>query len=152
MLNHGLTTFQRAVRETVYRSFAEKGRPPTAWEIGEELRCQGPAVEEALTELAAMHALVLREDGRSVSMAMPFSTDPTPFRVSVGPRSWYANCAWDAVGIGTVLNEQVSVAWSCPVSHAASTFTSDSRGCDPPDGVVHFLVPAANWWDDIAFT
>lgn len=149
---NGPTGFQRAVRETVYRSFIEQGRPPTAWEVGEELRSQSSQVEEALAELAEMHALVLRDDGRSVSMAMPFSADPTPYRVTSGSRSWYANCAWDAPGIGAVIRQSVSVAWTCPITQTPAVFECDSRLCAPSDGVVHFLVPAAQWWDDIAFT
>ena len=36
-------------------------------------------------------------------MAMPFSALPTAFRVVVGERSVWANCAWDAFGIAAAL-------------------------------------------------
>jgi hypothetical protein len=32
-------------------------------------------------------------------MLNPFSAVETPHRVEAGGRSWFANCAWDALGI-----------------------------------------------------
>ncbi len=147
-----LTTLQRSVRKTVYRSFLEHHRPPTAWEVGEELRCPTAAIGVVFSELADMRALVLRDDGRSIQMAMPFSADATPFRVTAGGRSWFASGAWNAFGIGALLAQSTEIASTCAATSQPLHLACDSNGCEPVGSVVHFLVPASRWWDDFAFT
>jgi hypothetical protein len=67
-------------------------------------------------------------------------------------RSWFANCAWDAVGICAALHVDGTIETSCrDCGEAISLRVTDER---PDDATLlfHCLVPASRWWDDIVFT
>jgi hypothetical protein len=113
-----------AVRLAIYGSLVETGKVP--------LDLPG----EALEELALQRVVVLDPETREVRMAMPFSVRPTEFVVRSGEREWFANCAWDALGIPAALGR--------PCEIEAPGY---GPGC-----VVHFAVPARDWWKDIFHT
>ena len=83
-------------------------------------------------------------------MAHPFSAVATDFLVRIGDRHWFANCVWDGLSILALLGD--------------GTLDTHSRGSDElirlhvsagkvlGDTLVHFLVPARRFWDDIGFT
>src|SRR3712207_3093970 len=95
--------FDRAVRLHVYRHFVATSRPPTVDETGAVLDQPQSAVAAAYGRLAAGRVLVLMPDSLDIWMAMPFSAVPTAFRVTSGELAWWANCAWDALGIPAML-------------------------------------------------
>ncbi|MBA2382331.1 MAG: hypothetical protein H0V73_09505, partial [Chloroflexi bacterium] len=47
--------------------------------------------------------VIRRGAGRPKSTDGPFAARATDFQVEAAGRSWYANCAWDAFGIGAAL-------------------------------------------------
>jgi hypothetical protein len=85
-------------------------------------------------------------------MAMPFSAEPTSFEVSGVGRRWYANCAWDALGIPAMLNCDARILSTC--GDCGEEISIDVMGGAVFGGgeLIHFAVPAARWWDDIFFT
>jgi hypothetical protein len=93
------------------------------------------------TSLAAAHVVALDEHG-DVLMANPFANHTDGARVDAGGRSWWGNCAWDAFGIVAALG----------LTDATITAQGITLGPEDDDAVFHVLVPAAHWWDDIAFT
>ena len=101
-----MTPEDLAVRNATYRLFADVGRAPTHDEVAVATGQTSDAVDAAWHRLQADHALVLDGDGRLL-MANPFSAVATPHRVEAAGRSWYANCGWDAFGIGVVLRTQI---------------------------------------------
>jgi hypothetical protein len=113
-------------------------------------------VAEAFRELAAGHMLVLQPGSGEVLMANPLSAVPTPFVVetgeAVGPHTWHGNCIWDALGVIAMLHVDGRVHTSCGC--CGESMTVAVRGgevvCEPP-GLVHFALPARQWWDDIVF-
>ncbi len=104
-----------------------------------------------LQRLADNRLLVLRHDGHEVAMAHPFSAAPTDFVVNVGDRSWYANCAsGQAFAILALLGDG-SFGTTDPLD--GTPLRWDVRnGQVEPGGVVHFAVPARDFWADIGFT
>lgn len=86
-------------------------------------------------------------------MALPFSAVPTDYRVESGSRSWWANCAWDALAIPRLLGLDDAVVRDLgdPVRRAR-VLAVESGALVDTHGFVHFCVPAARWWDDIVFT
>jgi hypothetical protein len=121
-VDSGLLTLRRAI----FESFAATGRPP---EVDDAV---------GLRELADAHVVVLDRSGQIV-MAHPFAAPGGACRVDAGGRRWWGNCAWDGLGIVAALGLS-----------DASVF---SGGVEAVDGAVfHVEVPAAAWWDDIAFT
>lgn len=85
-------------------------------------------------------------------MANPFSAVPTAYRVGAGGKTWFANCAWDAVGICAALHTDGDIAFSCPDCGASTQFQLRDQHPSDESLLFHCLVPAAGWWDDIAYT
>jgi len=95
---------------------------------------------------------VLNATADELRMANPFSAVPTAYRVHAGGRSWYGNCAWDALGIPAALGVDGRVESACPDCGEPYAVEVRDRQVDRSDLLFHCLVPAAHWWDDIAFT
>src|SRR6185295_16893468 len=93
-----LSDIAMRVRHAVYRTFTEGGIPQSAM-LERQLHLKPGQIQPALEELHDAHAIVLDPRTHQVSMALPFSSVPTPHVVEGGGRSWFANCAWDAFGI-----------------------------------------------------
>ena len=140
------------LRNQTYALFVELGRSPTAEEVGEPAGVPADEVRAAWRRLHEAHALVLNPVTGDIRMANPFSAVATPYRVHAAGRAWYANCAWDAFGICAALHVDGRIDTTCP--DCAEDISVEVRGQRPDDEslVFHCLVPAAHWWDDIAFT
>ena len=139
------------VRHAVYRSFAE-GEVPLSAAIANQLRMPIDDVQSAYQRLDEAHALILDPHSKEVAMALPFAAAPTPHRVVSGDRSWYANCAWDALAIPALMTCDARIESACPDCEAPIVYRIEQGKLLDPHGVVHFAVPAAKWWDDIRFT
>jgi hypothetical protein len=141
-----------AVRNLTYRMFVDGGRAPTVDEVAREGDLASAEVQASWRELHRTHALVLNPVTIEIRMANPFSAVPTAFRVDAAGRWWYANCAWDALGICAALHVDGSIETSCPdCGERIALGVRDDR-VDDERLLFHCLVPAAHWWDDIIFT
>jgi hypothetical protein len=140
------------LRNVTYQLFVDLGRAPTVDEVVESSGSNRELVESAWRRLHEHHALVLDRDGKSLRMANPFSAVPTPYRVLVGGRWWFANCAWDAFGICAALRSDGRIETAC--ADCGEAISVEVRDELPSDDslVFHCLVPASAWWEDIAFT
>jgi hypothetical protein len=148
--------FKNRVRVRLYQMFLELGRCPASPEVAAALQCNVSDVAAAFRELAAAHMLVLQPGGGEVLMANPLSAVPTPFVVETqadtGPRSWYGNCIWDALGVIAMLQGDGRVLTSCGCCGESMTVSVRNGGVETsPPGIVHFALPARRWWDDIVF-
>ena len=140
-----------AVRRATYRRFVELGRAPTAAEIATDVGGGEAEVRASWARLHDGHALVLDSEGE-IRMANPFAAKPTDFRVEAAGRSWFANCGWDAFGIGAALGVDSEFDTHCAdCGEPLHIRVRDGRP-EPEDLVWHVLVPAAQWWNDIGFT
>jgi hypothetical protein len=139
----------RVVRASVFELFVAGAQQVTASEIANSTGMAIDAIVQSLNRLAHAHRLVLEDDRERVVMAHPFSGAPTGYRAEIGERSWQANCAWDAFGILALLGDGKVVASPFDRSDSEGTVVD---GRVEPDGVVHFVVPAVRFWDDIEFT
>jgi hypothetical protein len=144
--------FDRTVRLHVYRYFVDLQRAPSPAEAALALRRSTKEVEAAYERLAEDRVLVLQPGGREIRMAMPFSAVPTRFRVSSEGRRWWANCAWDALGIPVMLEADATIATSCADCDQPITLVVESGEVRGGGELLHFAVSAARWWDDIVFT
>jgi hypothetical protein len=148
-----VTTLDRDVRLAVYRKIVDKGWPPIAPEIAGGLGVATADIEASLYRLAEGHVLVLAPGTPYVWMANPFSAIPTPFEVEVGDRRYFGNCIWDALGIPACLKTDGHIRTYCPdCSEPLSLVVRDGSLEASAEGVIHFAVPAARWWDDIGST
>jgi hypothetical protein len=145
-------SFELDVKLAVYRYFAENGGPPTCDQIAERVGTPVGEVVQAYQRLRAQRVLVLEDDGISIRMAPPFSGVATQHVVEVDSRSYFANCAWDALGIPAALQQPATIHSRCEQSMEALRLEVGLDGPASSDWVFHCLVPAAHWWDDIVFT
>lgn len=139
------------VRRFVYDAVVARGAPPSTAETATGLGLAPEAARAALLRLHELHALFVDRDGGRVRMAHPFSGVPTAFRVQSGGVAYWANCAWDALGIPAALGTDAAI---------AATYAEDRQpapieiagGRVRGSGVVHFLLPFRRWYDDLVFT
>ena len=135
------------LRNRTYAAFVGLGRAPSAGELGDE-----DAVRGGWRQLHEAHALVLNPATDELRMANPFSAVPTAYRVRAGGRWWYANCAWDAIGICAALRVDGRIETTCPdCGEPIAVEVRDERP-DDESLLFHCLVPAREWWADIVFT
>ena len=139
------------IRVQIYARWIVYGVPPTATEIAGAIGREAREVQEAFLALADHRAIVLARDGRSLRMAHPLSAVETPYRVACGSRSYWANCAWDALGIAVILGRDTECVARCGDCDT-SIDLSVRKGDVGDNGVVHFAVPPRDFWKDIAYT
>ncbi len=140
------------LRLAIYQHFARFGSPPTRAELGARTGLPDAALGQALERLDAAHVVVLHPTTRDLWMAMPFSAVPTSFRVEWDTASAWANCAWDALGIPAAIGRDATIRTPDPLTGEPLTFHVVNGRVDADTLVVHFAVPAADWWADIGFT
>jgi len=141
------------VRLHLYESFLAVGKPPTAAETAEALAIPASEAEAAYRRLEQGRVIVLAPGTTNVWMANPLSAVPTRFRVVTDDgRSWWGNCVWDALGVLAMVGSDGMVDTSCPDCGEKIELRVEGGELQPVDAVIHFAVPAARWWENIAFT
>lgn len=136
--------FDRDVRARIYELCVDQVRPIDPSRIARSGGWSRGDVVASLGRLADEHRIALTDDG-AVMMAHPFSAVPTPYWAVTGDGWWWANCAWDSLAILSLLGDGEAHGPDDLVWRVAA-------GEVHPDGIVHLLVPARAFWDDVAFT
>lgn len=136
----------------VYRHFARHTTRPTPTEVADAVRAPVADVLGAYVRLRRERVLVLEADGEAIRMAPPFSGVPTQHVAIVDGKSYFANCAWDALGIPAALRAAGTVHSRCEQSGEPLALAVGVDGPEVSDWLFHCHVPAARWWDDIVFT
>jgi hypothetical protein len=144
--------FDTQVKLTVYNHFAGTGRAPSPADVAKRIDSDSKRVVESYQRLRAQRLLVLEPDGSSIRMASPFSGVPTQHVVDAAGIQYFANCAWDALGIPAALHTAATIRSRCAQSGEPFELHVGLQGPDASDWLFHCLVPAAKWWDVIVFT
>jgi ribonuclease HI len=144
------TELERHVRLFVYRHFVDTGRAPDRPAIASAVSARDREVIGALHKLADMHALVLAPATTTIWMAHPFSAVPTAYPVVARGLTYFANCAWDAAGILSLVGDGESRT-RCDDCGVELTMTVRDQTVTG-DGVVHYAVPPRQFWDNVAYT
>jgi hypothetical protein len=137
------------VRANVYDATMRDGAIPRIAQVAAALGVPAEEVRESFQRLATGRVLVLQGDGE-ILMANPFSAVPTPFTVIADGRSYYGNCIWDALGIPAMMRCDAVVDTSCGDCGNAAR-VEVTGGVVRGDGIMHFAIPARDWWKDIVF-
>jgi alkylmercury lyase-like protein len=141
----------RTVRMALYAAIEATGTAPSTAALANAHGLETAAVESAYRALADGRVIVLEPGTLTVRWAPPFSLVATSFRVRRSRSSWFAPCAWDAFGIPAALDGDARIEATC-------SWSGDAIACGVEhdraygNGVIHLLVPAARFWDDIFFT
>jgi len=141
-----------SVKLAVYGHFAETGQAPAPEEVARRAGVSVPEVLEAYRSLRAQKLLLPQPDGRSIRIAPPFSGVPTQHRVRADGVSYFANCAWDSLGIPAALHRPARVHSRCEQSLEPLELAVGLEGPESSTWLFHCLVPTARWWDDLVFT
>ena len=139
------------VRNLTYRLLVETGRAPTAAEVASAAGTDERDVRAAWRRLHEAHAIVLGDDD-AIRMLNPFSAVPTAHRVAAAGREWYANCGWDAFGIGAALGVDSVIQTECPDCHELLQIPVRHGNPVATEFIWHVAVPARDWWQDIGYT
>ena len=130
----------------------QTGRTPAITELAAKHSLPAAEIAGALRRLDENHHLVLDDESGEILMAFPFSAVPTAFRVESGERGWWANCVWDALGIAALFQQDARASTACPCCNHPLQLEVKGGSLAANEGVVHFTIPARQWWDDVVFT
>ncbi|HSR50376.1 MAG TPA: organomercurial lyase [Acidobacteriota bacterium] len=141
------------VRLFVYRTFAEEARAPSPLEMCDRFGMAPEELGRLLSHLEAEeNAIVLLPDSPYLWMAEPFSALPTAFPVRSGGQNWFGNCIWDAFAILGLLHRDGEIETLSPIDNRPLRFRVREGRLEPVQAVIHFAVPARDWWKSIGFS
>jgi hypothetical protein len=151
------------VRHFVYNHFADTTHPPNVEDTAAYFNISTQEASEYYKELHNRHAFFLEPESLAIRMANPFSGIPTDFKVHANGKIYYANCAWDMLGIPAALHTDAAIEAVCTESN--ETVKLEIRNGNialvaVPGGedaasstlLVHFPLPFARWYDDLIST
>jgi Alkylmercury lyase len=145
-------TSDDAVRVALYERFVDEGEAPSAGDVAESLAVPIEEAEAAFRRLAENRVIVLMAGTSEIWMAPPLSAVPTSFRVETPRGAFWGNCVWDALGTVAMLGGEGTVETRCPDCEEPIDLRVERGELAAGDGVAHFAVPAARWWENIGFT
>ena len=140
------------IRAFVYRHFADTTRAPSVDESAAAFALTHEQAASAYEALHHHHAFFLDPGSHDILMANPFSGVETPFHVHANGKTYFANCAWDSLGIPAALHCDADVEAACAQSGQAVTLQVRDGRVSESNVLVHFLVPFERWYDDLVFT
>ncbi len=167
------------IRHFVYSHFADTTHPPSVDVTAAHFNISTEEATDYYNELHNRHAVFLDLESMTIRMANPFSGIPTDFKVHANGKTYYANCAWDMLGIPATLHADAVIEAVCTESNetvqlevkdgqiTSHVTLSDSEGSLPSTSetlrsqrtlpqsdmlLVHFPLPFARWYDDLVFT
>ena len=148
-----LTETDWDIRLYVYKAMAETGCAPSVQEVGARFAIPSMVARRALQRLHVAHALVLEAKSGEILMANPFSAAPTDYRVFIGRISYYANCAWDSLGIPAMLGADARIEARHPLSGELVEFgVGGGKLISKRNEVVHFAKSFRQWYENIVDT
>ncbi|MGH9658253.1 MAG: organomercurial lyase, partial [Bryobacteraceae bacterium] len=134
------------VRAFVYKHFADTTRPPSVEETAQHFDIDVIQAGALYKELHERHAFFLEPAAFSIRMANPFSGVPTDFRVLANGKTYYANCAWDMLGIPAALHSEATIESVCAESNDPIQLEVRDGQVSAREVLVHFPLPFARWY------
>jgi len=147
-----ISEFDLQVRYQIYNFFADNCITPSYQQIANSLNADDENVRISFHKLHERHMIFLEHDSDSIRMANPFSAIPTRFKVISGNKQWWANCAWDSLGIAAALKIDVQIKASYPDTQETVDLQVDNGIVDGKGHIVYFPLPCGHWYDDLIFT
>ena len=140
------------IRHFVYTHFADTTLPPSVDDTAVHFNISTEETGEYYKELNSRHAFFLEPNTLSIRMAWPFSAVPTDFKVHADGKTYYANCAWDMLGIPVILQSDAVIEAVCTESNDVVELEVKDGQITNPQLLIHFPLPFARWYDDLVFT
>ncbi|MEO5985910.1 MAG: organomercurial lyase [Candidatus Limnocylindria bacterium] len=149
-------TLPQRVRLFIFDHFRERGVPPVVEQLMTEFTLTRDDAVAVLRDLESARHIALVNGTARILMAFPYSGIATPFRVLSEGRSYFANCAWDAVAFHAMTHEaDVTVESAC--HHCAAPIHIQMRdgvatAVEPADTIVYLALKPTQWWENIVTT
>lgn len=140
------------VRARIYDHIVAMGFPPSVAEIARSVGITQDDAAAAFAWLHDQHALGLERDGETIRIANPFSGVPTRFRVHANGRSYWANCAWDALGIPAALHANATIDAVLSDDDSIVQLRVTAETLHGHGELVHIPLPFTAWYDDLIDT
>jgi len=152
------------IRHFVYTHFADTTYAPSVDETAAHFNITTAEAGEYYKELNNRHAFFLEPETLTVRIAAPFSGIPTDFKVHADGKTYYANCAWDMLGIPAALHTDAVIEAKFTESNESVQLEIKNGNiyalggipaAEDDDGsnlLIHFPLPFARWYDDLVFT
>lgn len=145
-------TLDGDIRYHIMHQAAATGRVPQSRDIADALGKPEPEIHDALRRLAEGRVLILAPNDGRIWAAAPFCAVPSSFRVKARRVTYSAICIWDALGIAAALDQDATISAVCGDCGEPMKLEVKGNALTPGEGVIHFGVPARNWWDNIGYT
>lgn len=147
-----ISEFDLQVRYQIYHLFAHTGTAPSYPQVADCLNAKKENVRASFHKLHEQHMIFLEPHTDSIRMANPFSAIPTRFKVTSGNKQWWANCAWDSLGIAAALKIDVQIKASYPDTQETVDLQVNGGIVDGKKHIVYFPLPCNQWYNDLIFT
>jgi len=140
------------IRAFIYRHFADTTCAPSVDETAAHFALTHEEAASAYQALHEHHALFLNPGTYEILMANPFSNVEAPFHVHVDGKTYFANCAWDSLGVPATLHSNADVEAVCAQSGESILLQVRDEKVSASDVLVHFLLPFQRWYDNLVHT
>ena len=140
------------IRAFIYQYLAETTRPPRLDKTAAQFGLTHVEAASAYEELHQRHTIFLKPGTHEVLMANPFSGVETLFKVRANGLTYFANCAWDSLGIPAALHTDAEIEAACAQSGEPIQVSVTDGQVRHSDALVHFLIPFRDWYDDLVST
>jgi hypothetical protein len=140
------------IRHFVYAHIEDTTHPPSVDVTVTHFNISAKEAGEYYVELNNRHQFFLEPETLNVQMAWPFSGIPTDFKVHANGKTYYANCAWDMLGIPVALHTDGIIEAVCTESNELVKFEVKDGQVSDSNLLVYFHLPFAQWYDDLVFT
>lgn len=157
-LDSGMALDPVALRVHIYDLILKQGTPPGSDALAGHFGVSAAEARGALAGLKLGKTVLVHPASGEIWMAGPFAAAESPYKIIGSGTTWYANCAWDMLGVANLADEPVRIEARCSdcaelvameVEPRSGSLTLENPAEDP---LVHFLIPARRWYDDIGFT
>ncbi len=147
-----ITEFDLKTRHQIYHFFADNCRAPSYQEVAYLLNAEKENVRVSFHKLHERHMIFLEPGADTIRMANPFSAIPTNYKVISGNKKWWANCAWDSLGIAAALKIDVQIEASYSDNQETVELQVNHGVADGKNHIIYFPLPCRQWYDDLIFT
>lgn len=135
------TSEENRIRVALLHLYGEYGRAPEFTELAARVGLSDSAVRALLAALQARDAVVLNPVSGEIVGAYPFTDRTTEHEVTLGAVTLHAMCAIDALGIGSMYDQDIEIRPLCRHCAARIEITTKDRGraialCTPITAVV----------------
>lgn len=150
-----MTADLKRLRKFIFDHFLEHTYAPVLEDIMQHFGISRHEAFEGLRQLEADHHVLLVPGTQRILMANPYSGVTTPFRVHVGGKQYFANCAWDTVSLHVMLDKDARVESYC--HHCAKPIgillgNGKVVSSMPKTPMIFLGTPVAKWYDNLVNT